>query len=351
MSQTDKGRNDSIIRTVLGPIAPDALGITLGHEHVLIDLRGLWDDPPAERAHLVDQEPTLENLGELLRNPYDSRPNLLIDDSELSIRELRYYKDAGGNSLIDMTTVGIKPDPEALCRVSERTGIHIVAGCGYYRQPLLPESLHERSTEEIANDFLSWLGEGMYGTTIRAGLMGELGTSSPIYPFEERQLRAAARVQRRTGASINVHPLIWGHEHLRILDILEEEGADLTRVAISHCDELVEPPWHARIAERGAVLSFDTFGSETYFDRSFAQEPRDTERIECLLRLLEKGYGAQVTLAHDICTRIQFHRYGGWGWDHLLRNIVPRLRHVGVSQQELDTILIETPKRLLTLEV
>jgi len=315
------------IRTVSGPIAPEDLGITLGHEHLLIDLRGLWENPPQDRAYLVDQEPTLENRGALIRNPYDSKPNLLIDDPELSIEELLLYKAVGGQALIDMTTLGIKPDPQGLCYIAQRTGIHIVAGCGYYRQPLLAEWLHERSTEEIADDLLCWLNEGMYGTTIRAGLMGELGTSSPIYPFEERQLRAAARVQQQTGASINVHPLIWGHEHLHILDILEEEGADLSRVAISHCDELIEPAWHARIAERGAVLSFDTFGSETYFDRSFTQEPRDTDRIECVLHLLEKGYGAQLTLAHDICTRTQFHRYGGWGWDHLLGNIVPRLRH------------------------
>ncbi|MEO8952969.1 MAG: hypothetical protein ABI396_08300 [Ktedonobacteraceae bacterium] len=338
------------IRTVLGPIPPENLGITLGHEHLLIDLRGLWDDPPPERAYLIDQEPTLANLGALLRNPYDSKPNLLIDDPQVSIQELMRYRDAGGQGLIDMTTVGIKPNPEALCTIARQTGIHVVAGCGYYRQPLLPPSLHERSTEQIAEDLLHWLQEGMYGTTIRAGIMGELGTSSPLFPFEERQLRAAARVQQQTGASINVHPLIWGHEHLRILDILEEEGADLRRVAISHCDELIEPAWHTRIAERGAVLSFDTFGSETYFDRSFAQEPRDTDRIECVLRILDKGYGSQLTLAHDICTRTQFHRYGGWGWDHILCNIVPRLRHAGVSQQELDAILIDTPRRLVTLE-
>ncbi|OLB29626.1 MAG: hypothetical protein AUH05_21470, partial [Ktedonobacter sp. 13_2_20CM_53_11] len=268
------------IRTVLGPIAPEDLGITLGHEHLLIDLRGLWDNPPPERAHLIEQEPTLENLGELIRNPYDSRLNLLIDDPELTVAELRRYRDAGGQALIDMTTVGIKPDPQRLCAIAQATDVHVVAGCGYYRQPLLTETLHDRSTEEIADDLLLWLNEGMYGTTIRAGLMGELGTSSPIYPFEERQLRAAAHVQRITGASINVHPLTWGYEHLRILAILEEEGADLSRVAISHCDELVEPAWHERIAERGAVLSFDTFGSEAYFDRSFAQEPRDTDRIQ-----------------------------------------------------------------------
>ena len=96
------------IQTVSGPIAPEALGITLGHEHLLIDLRGLWDNPPPERAHLIDQEPTLENLGELVRKPYDSKLNLLIDDPELSIQELLRYRDVGGQALIDMTTVGIK---------------------------------------------------------------------------------------------------------------------------------------------------------------------------------------------------------------------------------------------------
>ena len=157
------------IRTVLGDIAPEELGITLGHEHLLIDLRGLWDNPPVERAYLIDQEPTLENRGELMRNPYDSRPNLLIDDSELCIRELMYYKEAGGQGLIDMTTVGIKPDPQGLFEIAQRTGIHVVAGCGYYRQPLVPDSLRERSTEQIADDLQCWLTEGMYNTTIRAG--------------------------------------------------------------------------------------------------------------------------------------------------------------------------------------
>ncbi|HKV00938.1 MAG TPA: hypothetical protein VJQ26_02370, partial [Ktedonobacteraceae bacterium] len=94
------------IRTVLADIAPEELGITLGHEHLLVDARGLWDSPPPARAHLVDQEPNLQNRGELMRNPYDSRPNLLIDDPELSFRELMYYKAAGGQGLIDMTTVG-----------------------------------------------------------------------------------------------------------------------------------------------------------------------------------------------------------------------------------------------------
>src|SRR5258708_21079275 len=155
------------IRTVLADIAPEELGITLGHEHLLIDLRGLWDSPPPARAHLVDQEPTLQNRGELMRNPYDSRPNLLIDDPELSFRELMYYKAAGGQGLIDMTTVGTKPDPEALPALAQRTGLHVVAGCGYYPQPILPEEISYPPPEENAGDLLPWLTEGMFRTTIQ----------------------------------------------------------------------------------------------------------------------------------------------------------------------------------------
>src|SRR5260221_6380140 len=123
------------IRTVLGDIAPEELGITLGHEHLLIDLRGLWDSPPPARAHLVDQEPTLQNRGELMRNPYDSRPNLLIDDPELSFRELMYYKAAGGQRLIDMTTDRTKSDPDGLRALDLRTSLHVVAGFGYHAEP------------------------------------------------------------------------------------------------------------------------------------------------------------------------------------------------------------------------
>src|SRR5258708_4150588 len=166
------------IRTVLGNIAPDQLGITLGHEHLLIDLRGLSDNPPPERAYLIDQEPTLENLGVLLRNPYDSRPNLLIDNPDLSIQELLRYRAVGGQGLIEMTTVGLNPQPQALCAIAEQTGVHVIAGCGYYRQPLLGPSLHARTTQEISEALLRWLTEGMHCPTIRPGSMCELAPTS-----------------------------------------------------------------------------------------------------------------------------------------------------------------------------
>ena len=189
----------------------------------------------------------------------------------------------------------------------------------------------------------------MYGTDVRAGLLGELGTMSPIRPFEERQLQAAARVQRKTGVGLNVHPAIWAHEHLRIIEILDEAGADLTRVAISHCDQLVEPDWHRQMAERGVLLCFDTFGAEFEYEGDRSREPRDAERIDCLMRLLDDGRASQLLLSHDICSRLQLHRYGGPGYDHVPTTIADRLRTAGASQHDLDLMLVANPRRLLTI--
>jgi len=337
------------IQTVLGPIAADALGLTLAHEHLLFDLRCLWEAPPPERAHLIDAVPAPENRPELERDLYHSRPTLHQDDAGLAAREAQRFRDVGGSTVVDVTTIGLSPDPNALCDIARATGLNVIAGAGYYREKCLPADVLDKSVDEIADELERWVVEGMYGTEVRAGILGELGTMSPIRPFEERQLRAAARVQRMTGVAINVHPAIWAHEHLRIIDILDDAGADLTRVAISHCDQLIEPDWHRQIAERGVFLCFDTFGAEFEYEGDGTREPTDTERIDCLVRLLDAGRGRQVLLSHDICTRLQLRHYGGKGYDHIPTTIDGRLRTAGASQADVDAMLIANPRRLLTI--
>ena len=337
------------IVTVLGPIEPNELGLTLAHEHLLFDLRCLWEEPPPERAHLVDAEPTPENRAELERDLYHSKATLFQDDADLAAEEARWFRDAGGSTIVDLTTIGLAPRPAALRDIATATGLNIVAGAGYYREKCLPPDVLDRSVDELADELERWVVEGMYGTDVRAGILGELGTMSPIRPFEERQLRAAARVQRRTGVAINVHPAIWAHEHLRIIDILEEAGADLTRVAISHVDQLVEPDWHRRIAERGVVLCFDTFGAEFEYEGDGSREPTDAERIDCLERLLDAGRASQLLLSHDICTRLQLRRYGGRGYDHVPTTIADGLRAAGAGEADLDQLLVANPRRLLAI--
>lgn len=337
------------IMTVLGPIAPEDLGVTLAHEHLLFDLRCLWEQPPAERAHLVDAEPTPEYRAELERDLYHSKKTLHQDDQALAAREATRFREAGGATIVDLTTIGLGPDPDALRDIATATGLNIVAGAGYYREKCLPADVLDRSVDELADELERWVAEGMYGTDVRAGILGELGTMSPIRPFEERQLRAAAAVQRKTGVAINVHPAIWAHEHLRIIDVLDDAGADLSRVAISHCDQLVEPDWHRQIAERGVMLCFDTFGAEFEYESDGSREPTDTERLDCLTRLLDAGRASQLLLSHDICSLLQLRRYDGPGYDHVPTTIVGRLRSAGASQADLDRLLIDNPRRLLAM--
>ena len=337
------------VQTVLGPIDPEDLGPTLAHEHLLFDLRCLWEEPPPERAHLIDAAPTPEHRAEIERDLYHSKATLFQDDPALAASEATAFRDVGGATIVDVTTIGLGPKPTVLRDVAGATGLNVVAGAGYYREKCLPPDALDKTVDELAEELERWVVEGMYGTDVRAGLLGELGTMSPIRPFEERQLRAAARVQQRTGVAINVHPSIKAHEHLRIIDILEDGGADLARVAISHCDQLIEPDWHRQIAERGVYLSFDTFGSEFEYESDGSREPTDAERIDCLVQLLDAGRGSQLLLSHDICTRLQLHHYGGQGYDHIPTAIVERLLSAGAAQSDLDQLLIVNPARFLAM--
>ena len=337
------------IQTVLGPIDPHDLGTTLAHEHLLFDLRCLWEQPPPEREHLIDAAPTPEYRAELERDLYHSKTTLHHEDPGLAADEVAAFREAGGSAIVDMTTIGLGPKPAALRDIADASGLKVIAGAGYYREKCLPADVLDKSVEQLADELESWVVEGMYGTDVRAGILGELGTMSPIRAFEERQLRAAARVQRKTGIAINVHPAIWAHEHLRIIEILEDAGADLGRVAISHGDQLVEPDWHRQIADRGVLLCFDTFGAEFEYESDGSREPRDVERVDCVMRLLDAGRASQLLLSHDICTRLQLRHYGGRGYAHVPTTVVDRLRAAGASQADLDEILVANPRRLLTI--
>jgi len=338
-----------VIQTVLGPIEPGDLGTTLGHEHALIDLRCLLEPPPdPDLEWLIAQPVDAGSRVALQERPYASRDNLLLDSEEDAARELQAFKDAGGSALIDLTVDGIGPNAAALRRLSTRTGLHIVAGVGIYRALAHPAWIRAAGVQDIADHFIRRLQIGFDATDVRGGVLGEIGTSSPLQPDEIKVLHAAARAHRETGVSINVHPAIWHREGPRILDILAADGVDLRRVALSHMDELLDYDYHCSLAVRGAWLSFDTFGSEFHFADEDAREPTDRERLLALLRLLQAGWAGQILLSQDVCTKLQLTRYGGKGYAHVLRSVVPALEASGVSPQTIHELLVDNPRHFLT---
>src|SRR6185295_18302874 len=111
---------------------------------------------------------------------YHSKTTLHHEDPVLAAEEIARFRDAGGSTIVDVTTIGLAPDPNALRDIATAAGINVVAGAGYYREKCLPEGVLDKSVEELAEELEGWVLEGMYGTDVRAGILGERGTMSPI---------------------------------------------------------------------------------------------------------------------------------------------------------------------------
>jgi phosphotriesterase-related protein len=346
------------VMTVLGPIEPDALGTTLIHEHIIFDLSVYHEARfgPGKDAPLPDEPLGIEHLWELKHNVARLRDNVHQRSLDIAAAELQRYKDVGGSTIVEVSSSGLVPNHAGLAQIARRTGLHIVAGTGYYIGASHPADLAEKSVGQVEEEMLRDVLEGIPGTGVRAGVLGEIGTTEPLAPTERLVLEATGRVQAQTGTAIVMHPDSVHRTYERIapaLDILEKAGAALDRVVVSHCDDRLHPSYdsYAKLAARGCTLAFDTFGKQTYYATRGRQYPSDDQRISTIVRLVADGLAGSVTLSHDVCYKTDLTRWGGDGYGHVCRNIVPRLRQAGVSEAALQQMLVENPRRLLPLTV
>jgi predicted metal-dependent phosphotriesterase family hydrolase len=297
------------VMTVLGAVPADQLGITLMHEHLLINLH---------RVTMNDDS--------------------ILSDIPLAIQELRYFRDAKGTLLVDVTNGGLGRNPLALKRISEETGVHIVMGCGWYKERFYYQEVYEKSTNQLADDMVRDINEGIDG--VRAGIIGEIGSLGHyIMPAEERVFRAAARAHKRTGLTITTHA-VGSPVGLEQLDLLAEEDVDSRRIIIGHCDSYPEPDYHEAVARRGAYVEFDRVQGKADWDTQ--------KRVQFVKALVDKGYLHQILLSHDICEKSSLHAYGGNGYDYLITGFVPRLLDAGLSKEQVHIILVENPRAALT---
>lgn len=332
------------IYTVLGEIEPGELGRTSMHEHCLIDAR-VWFTPPRE-APPEDPRMTIENLGFVRWNLVGLEDNLLLDDPDLAIRELKPVREYGGSGIVDLTVIGIGRRVDELPRISRETGLHLMVGCGFYIHGSHPEWVEGASVDELAALMMSELRDGIEDTGIRPALIGEIGTSEPVTERERRVVRAAGRAGAETGAAVNIHLDPRGTRALEVLDVLVEEGMHPDRVVFSHMDEHLDEGYHRAVAESGAVLEYDTFGSEFYFGELF-KDPTDLERLDYVRMIVKNGWADQLVLGCDVWVKAALRAYGGMGYDHLLKRIVPAFGELGLDDATIDRMLVETPRRIL----
>ena len=345
-----RGENRGLIQTVLGSVSPSELGPTTTHEHLHVDISFLFRPARYSPSRELEDAPIeLKNLGWIRRNYYSNRPNLQLTDLDTAIEEVRMYGDVGGGAIVDATTTGIGRDPAALARISRESGVHIVMGAGFYVDAAHPEGMDERSVEDLATEIAADLTEGVDGTGIKAGIIGEVGCSWPLTPNERKSLVAAALAQQETGAAILIHPGRNPGAPAEILEVLAENGADLSRVIMGHLDRTVfEFDTLRRIAESGCYLEWDLFGNEgSYYPQADIDMPSDPQRLDFIRRIVDAGFGDRVVMGQDIFTRHQLVTYGGHGYGHILQNIVPTMRRKGFAEAEIRAITEANPARIL----
>jgi phosphotriesterase-related protein len=341
-----------IVRTVLGDVTADALGPTLAHEHLMIDLCCYWQ--PGDDEELASQPVSFDNLARVRHSPWASRDNLLLDDLEVAIREVAAFKQAGGGAIIDVTCRGIGRDLQALRLIATRTGVHVVGATGYYIAASHPPGLAARSIEDVASELVGDITEGVGATGIRAGVIGEVGAGTyPMTSGERLVLVAAARAQRQTGAAIVAHPTPGSVESaFEIATVLGDAGARMDKVVISHLDERFRGDVQAfrRLAGTGCLFGFDTFGREMYFAARKRQHPSDADRITTILALADAGLADRIVVAQDICLKIELESLAGQGYARIMRETLPRLRHEGLDDALIHGLLVTTPARVFALD-
>ncbi|HEV8485586.1 MAG TPA: phosphotriesterase-related protein [Blastocatellia bacterium] len=345
--------------TVRGPVPVEVLGITLPHEHLLADLQwpGLWPNT-SPLPELVEEPVTMNLLGLLRRDIFVTHDNLRLLDADLAGRELKAFADAGGRTLCELSTEGLGQGRERLPDISSAAGVNIVAGCGWYVGPAHPDYVPNESIDQLVARLMHDLEEGFSrrgDQLVRAGLIGEIGTSGPLRPDEEKCLRAAVRAQRRTGVALSVHLSSWnkGAAIPDILKVLASEKVEPNRVALGHMCMGIDRRHQVAAARRGYMIEFDTFGYEGYYMLhegtygSIWQEPRDSDRLGMISQLIDRGFESQILISQDVYTKSALLAYGGYGYGHILNNVVPMMKRMGFNDRLIHRLLIDNPRTLL----
>ncbi|WP_203579143.1 phosphotriesterase family protein [Microbacterium hibisci] len=341
----------SIVRTVTGDMDPGAVGHVQPHEHVLSNL----SLPP--EAHATPSEVTRQRAPITLGDYYRIRREHTAFDLEMTsvddaIEALREYRAAGGTTIVDVTSRGMGRDHLGLRRVAEATGVAIVMGSGYYYADYHPAHLERLGEREIADEIVADIVEGVSGSGIRAGVIGEIGMSWPHTPAEERVLRAAANAQCETGAALVIHPARHIASPRMAVEAAIAAGATPGKIVVSHIERTLFRLDDMRaLAELGCTLSFDLFGQEmSYYSLGDIDMPNDAGRIRFIRELIAAGHREQILISQDVCHRTNQRKYGGEGYTHLLEHVLPQMQRRGLSDQDIVALTVDNPARLLTID-
>ncbi|MBS1862226.1 MAG: hypothetical protein JSS68_11005 [Actinobacteria bacterium] len=363
MNAVGEGR----VMTVLGPVPAAGLGLVSMHEHVLADCRSYLAPLSERRAHPASAESlTLSSQAAIRRDLGVHEESLLMDDVALATDELAALAAAGGGTVVEMSTPGLRTNVAALAEISRRSGIQIVAGTGLYVSASRPAQLSRLDADALAAWMVSEIREGIEGTGVRAGHIGELGMTT-LDSADRALLEGAALAAAETGCAISVHPGFEpGTDGRAIAGILERVGIEPGRVVVGHGDSFliehdlgrliadpsrpsVQLDYHRDLLQRGFNVSIDCFGHDWAIEREDWILESDWHRLVAVATLLAEGYASQLVLGCDVFMRTLLRRGGGSGYARILEWALPALRRCGADEAQIRQLMVDNPARLLAI--
>ena len=307
------------INTLRGPVDTADLGRTLMHEHVTIRTPGIGENWP----DLWDEDGC----------------------TEAAHQKFTALESRGIGTIVDLTTADMGRDIHYLQRVAEATKINIVLASGIYWT--VPMYWRGRDADELAAVFVRDITEGIQGTEIKAGIikLASDQTAGGVDQVNEKCLRAGARAHRQTGVPIATHngPPELGREQQRIF---KDEGVDLNRIQIGHVGDTTDTDYLKELMDNGSYIGMDRFGLDQILP--FA------DRVSTVASLCKDGFVERIVLAHDASCCLDWipepsviHANNpNWHFNHISDDVVPALREQGVTEVQIDRMLIDNPRTL-----
>jgi len=311
------------VNTVLGPVDASKLGVTLSHEHIATGSAGMHITYP----QFFDRETVVRD----------------------AVSALKEAHAEGVRSYIEPTTFDLGRDIELMQEVSRLSGVHIVAATGSHQA--IPRIFRTVSADAIAPLFIKEVEEGIEDTGVKAGIIKSASDRGGITELEETVLRAVAMASKHTGAPVYTHtwsPDRVGEQQVRIL---QEEGVDMNRVYIGHSNDTRDVDYIIGLLKSGVWVGLDRFPGGR-----FPGVPLWQERTQIVKRLVDEGWGDRIMLGHDHSVpsgqptpemREQRANYQPEGYSFISRNVLPYLRELGTTEEDVNQIMVENPRRFL----
>jgi phosphotriesterase-related protein len=314
------------VQTTAGPIDSSEMGKTLIHEH----FRGRDEAVAHQWPHVYDED----------------------EEWRLSIEQANAVKEHGVKTIVEPTAMLLGRNVALLQRIAEETGLNIVPCTGIYTYDHLPHFFQNRDADAMADLFVHDIEQGIQGTDVKAAFIKCAADEPGVTESIEKVHRAAARASVRTGRPIMAHSRPASNTGPRQVEIFLEEGVAPEKIQIAHTGDSDDLDYINGLLDKGVYIGLDRYGLEIFLP----MEKRNATTTE----LLKRGHVERMFLSQDFVVALDWYppeiaeqlvaagMAKDWSMTLLFEQVIPTLKESGMTDEQLDTMLVANPARWLS---